>query len=432
MLTSEEQRENGNMVTEEKKEEKKNIITAELSHNPYLLTTAVKFNGQDPKINSRIEKYEKLPLKDWVHLVPEIFYNEMNGYDFNLYFTGTSADYEEVKKAFHDKGVKEKDVCIIFKNEVEDAYTKGSEIADLVMWLRINRNHRFDFDKFWKKQSSLFERSCPFYIIRGALPSNPDAWIAFESVESAEKLKGTTLSNAPIVFCIDERTAPAFRSDLDTIREREDTRDEQLFFMISQELNRNQVTRVIHDLGVKKPQVIEKYDDEIVTAYIRNYPVSEFIRTAIQVFKNEVEEISAVLEGENKEFVFTNAEIYSEIDGLESVLKTLKEADDFFVQRDNYETPFAFNDCRKSLLEQISNWKSRKAKITGENEIGTNASEYVTLIQSELNKFQVSMSNAYVDAGNSIRKIFKAVYEKVGICNIIPYFLYNIVRYLFA
>ena len=39
------------------------MISAELNHNPYLLSTAVKFNGQDPKINSQIEKYEKIELK---------------------------------------------------------------------------------------------------------------------------------------------------------------------------------------------------------------------------------------------------------------------------------------------------------------------------------------------------------------------------------
>lgn len=35
------------------------MANAELQHNPYLLETEVKFNGQDPKINSQIEKYEK-------------------------------------------------------------------------------------------------------------------------------------------------------------------------------------------------------------------------------------------------------------------------------------------------------------------------------------------------------------------------------------
>ena len=62
------------------------MITAELNHNPYLLQTAVRFNGQPPRINSQVEKYESVMLKDWISKVPGIYHDEMNGYDFDLYF----------------------------------------------------------------------------------------------------------------------------------------------------------------------------------------------------------------------------------------------------------------------------------------------------------------------------------------------------------
>ena len=62
------------------------MITAELNHNPYLLLTTVRFNGQPPRINSQVEKYESVMLKDWIHKVPGIYHDEMNGYDFDLYF----------------------------------------------------------------------------------------------------------------------------------------------------------------------------------------------------------------------------------------------------------------------------------------------------------------------------------------------------------
>ena len=42
------------------------MITAELNHNPYLLLTTVRFNGQPPRINSQVEKYESVMLKEWV------------------------------------------------------------------------------------------------------------------------------------------------------------------------------------------------------------------------------------------------------------------------------------------------------------------------------------------------------------------------------
>ena len=40
------------------------MVNAELQHNPYLLETEVKFNGQEPKINSQIEKFCKCQHKN--------------------------------------------------------------------------------------------------------------------------------------------------------------------------------------------------------------------------------------------------------------------------------------------------------------------------------------------------------------------------------
>ena len=63
----------------------------------------------------------------------------------------------------------------------------------------------------------------------------------------------------------------------------------------------------------------------------------------------------------------TNAEIHKEIDVLDVDLMSLKDSDEFFVQRDNYEAPYVFKEIQNSLIEQISKWKNRKTKISGEN-----------------------------------------------------------------
>lgn len=76
------------------------MVNAELQHNPYLLETEVKFNGQNPKINSQIEKYENKLLADWVKDVPRMFYDEMNGYDFDLFFSGTEYDFQKLQQTF--------------------------------------------------------------------------------------------------------------------------------------------------------------------------------------------------------------------------------------------------------------------------------------------------------------------------------------------
>lgn len=81
------------------------MVNAELQHNPYLLETEVKFNGQEPKINSQIEKFENKLLADWVRDVPRMFYDEMNGYDFDLFFSGTEYDFQKLQQTFISLGV---------------------------------------------------------------------------------------------------------------------------------------------------------------------------------------------------------------------------------------------------------------------------------------------------------------------------------------
>ena len=111
-------------------------VCAELTYNPYLLHTSVKFNGQTPRVNSLIEKYQNLPLRDWVEQIPKIFYDEMNGYGFDLYFSGTKSDFLMVQQAFLKAGISSGEVCVLFRNMLEDVDIKYQEVGALLQWLK--------------------------------------------------------------------------------------------------------------------------------------------------------------------------------------------------------------------------------------------------------------------------------------------------------
>ena len=96
------------------------MINAELSYNPYLMETKIKFNGQPPRINSLVEKYQEMNLQSWINKIPRIFYDEMNGYYFELDFTGTQLDYEMPCKTFRKAGISDKVVPIVHKGCLED------------------------------------------------------------------------------------------------------------------------------------------------------------------------------------------------------------------------------------------------------------------------------------------------------------------------
>lgn len=143
------------------------MINAELNHNPYLLQTSVMFNGHPPRINSQVEKYDAITLKDWIEKVPQIFHDEMNGYDFDLNFTGTKSDFETLCDTFTRAGITNDMVRLFHKNELEDAETKSAAIDSLIQWLRDNPNRKFDFDAFYAANEELFEGSYPYIVING-------------------------------------------------------------------------------------------------------------------------------------------------------------------------------------------------------------------------------------------------------------------------
>ena len=170
------------------------MIIAELEHNPYTRQTSVRFNGKAPRINSQIEKYDGKPLKDWVDRIPEIFYNEMNGYDFELRFSGRESDYEEICHAFQNK-----DVRVVHMRALEDAENKSLKIDALLTWLRNHPNRRFDYDAFWKLHRDFFASAYPYIIIGGVAPGCLNKDVEVELVESMDELDSIVLTSTPLL-----------------------------------------------------------------------------------------------------------------------------------------------------------------------------------------------------------------------------------------
>ena len=124
------------------------MVKAELSYNPYLLETEVAFNGNPPRINSLVEKYRNSKLQEWMNEVPAYFRDEMNGYDFELVFSGTELDFEEVKQSFLRAGVGKNRVKITQGKPLVSRRDKAVEIDGLLEWLDANPSRKFDWATF--------------------------------------------------------------------------------------------------------------------------------------------------------------------------------------------------------------------------------------------------------------------------------------------
>lgn len=388
------------------------MVNAELQHNPYLLETEVKFNGQNPKINSQIEKYENKLLADWVKDVPKIFYDEMNGYDFDLFFSGTGYDLKKLQQTFISMGVTPDQVRIIMRNELEDAEKKRSEIRNLIEWLKENRNRQFDFDDFYDANRRLFEETFSCIVIRGKDETPENLPFTLENVKSTNEIAGTNLTYIPVVFVIETETIQLFRNDLLALLEREDVEQKQLFFCISPAMDKEYVVRFIRDLGIEEPQMISHIDDENVAAYIKNYPMVAYVGEVINVFENEVNALDDHLKAKNEQSAIKNAEIYEQISALEDVIEKIKASDLRFVDLDNYSGGNHFNDLKVELENLIRKWKSRKTKFIGDVEIDRNSTEYEQELAGYLNEFYRKAIEHFEFEKGRIEREFNDIYIK--------------------
>lgn len=386
------------------------MISAELQHNPYLLETDVKFNGQRPKINSQIEKYENQLLSDWVKNVPSIFYDEMNGYDFDLFFSGTEYDFQKLNQAFAQLGVTQEQVRLIMRNELEDAEVKSNEINEMIAWLKEERNRQFDFDIFYDANKGLFEETFSCILVRGMDEVAKDLPFALENVNGVEEIAGTNPTYVPIIFVVEESTIKRFRSELVELLARKDIEQNQLFFYISPVLDKDYAIRFIRDLGIDEPQLISSIDDGNVAMYIKNYPMVAYVREVIRVVKYEVNTMEVRLKEKNKQSAIENAEVYYQISKLEGIIEEIKESDGRFVDLDNYIGATQFNDLKAEIEDRLKNWKSRKTKVVGEAEIDKDAAEYEQELTRCTGEFFEKAITYYQYEKSRIEKEFNEIY----------------------
>ena len=388
------------------------MISVELQNNPYLLETHVRFHGQRPKINCQIEKYENQLLSDWVSNVPQIFYDEMNGYDFDLIFSGTEYDFQKLNQAFAANDVTPEQVRLIMRNELEDAEVKSDEINKMLEWLRSERNRQFDFEVFYNANKELFEETFSCVLIRGIDELTEGLTFTLENVNSIEEIAGTNLTYIPVVFVVENNILRKFRRELTELLVRKDVEQKQLFFYISPSMDQEYVIRFIQDLGVKNPHVISRLDDGNIATYIKNYPMIVYVREVIQTIEKEIKIMDAQLKEKNEQSAIENAEVHYQISALEEIVDKIKEVDRNFVDLDNYSGGTKFSNLKDELEDLIKKWKIRKTKVVGESDIDKNAAEYEQYLIKYMSEFYKNATAYYQYERGRIEKEFKDIYLK--------------------
>ena len=387
------------------------MVKSELIYNPYLMEISVKFNGQSPHINSLIEKYQGQTLEDWISVIPQIFYDEMNGYFFELDFSGTELDCEEIKSAFRKAKVSEDEVTIFLKNELEPREIKADNINSLLLWLDSNPNRKFDYTAFRQKYHELFDENYTYITIHNSSEYTEIDGISIENVDSVNELECTDLTHTPIMFYISKDTLPLLASDVKYIVARNDVIQKQIFFLIANDLKRGKVRRTIVDLGIREPNIVTDMFDEPVKKYLMVYPISDYIYDAIKAFRAETEQLSEILAKEIAQSELDGKEIHLQLDTIEDSLIKLKNAAETISQHDNLAFPSEFANIKNIFIKAILEWRNKKTKMTKAEEAFSVAVDFNADIHRFYGEFCSRIDAAAIECANKIRNTYLECYE---------------------
>ena len=361
------------------------MVKVELSYNPYLLETEIKFNGSPPMINSEVEKYKDKMLQNWMQKLPRIFYDEMNGYDFDLEFSGPLLEFEQLEGTFLENGITKDKVRLILKNELESVLKKNLRLTDLLDWIRINRNRKFNYRSFEENNIDLIENSYLLFIV-----NNTESYskvmeqykVNVELINSIEELPNE-FYNFPVLFDLNEENYKESFYILRMLLNQNDVSDEQLFFYIHGQVDKQIFIRTIKDLGVSRPKVVDDISDVKILHYLEVYPITTHIQNSILILRDELNILKEGLFSEIEKSRKDNELVYKEIEKLENLLIRLNTAfgkvidlKDLVIDSNNYSPAEKF-------ISKLENWRKRKFKMNSDNE----AVEVINSLNEEIAKF---------------------------------------------
>ena len=69
---------------------------------------------------------------------------------------------------------------------------------------------------------------------------------------------------------------------------------EQVFFFIHPSVNKDNAIRIIRDLGVQNPNIVEDAQDQQIIRYIELYPVTDHIAGAVKLLRQQIDKMQGV------------------------------------------------------------------------------------------------------------------------------------------
>lgn len=382
------------------------MVKGELIVNPCLKKTDIRFNGKEPGVNSGAEKFLKGTMQSRLQELPALFYHELNGYDFDLLFSGTMLDYRDLMEAFRSQGISDQQVRIFHQGVMESRQEKSQRIEALLQWFFKNPCPLFDPAAFVEKNRDVFDAEITCYLIGSDWKEDLTASfmgkrISFECIPDFENLRNVNLHHIPLILSASVSGRDQVYLWIQALLQRPDVSQNQLFFVFEPENRRNHsllkgMKRGIEDLGIEKLQTMESLDNPMLEHYLEVYPITDQLNESIRILDASYEEIREILEERNRIAAEKNREAY---DRLEAVEKKISKEKELLYWLESLETirlanSTAITQCGDEFCSKVTEWQKRKNKVTGEKNGEDSAEDLQRTLRYAYRQYQEEFSAA--------------------------------------
>ena len=397
------------------------MIKATLKYNPYILETSASFNEKEPRINSEIEKYKNSRLQDWVKDIPRVFYEELNGFDFELDFVGPELEFEELVNVFEEclSNLDNERLTISHIKGIKNRETKRKQIDDTFLWLRDSVCDYFNFDEFCTEINDLINVHYPIFVLNGNVEDSNkqiENCLSIEYIENIEMLEETNLINVPFVIYIEDNFI-VFQKQLLFIKSLKNVKDNQLFFIPCNTNKKKNYERFLQDLGIEQPLFVEKIEDKQIMDYIDAYPITQNIYELIHVFDKKINSIQTLIEEEGRDVESVNTDRLEYIEELTGKIERINHALKTFSMIPNFTVPNEWVQLKESTLFKLSKFKENHVTYYGQEMGEKEAKNYQMLIKNQMTLFVDAIGSDSSELKQLYEDKFYSIYISSGICD---------------
>ena len=389
------------------------MVKAELYYNPYKIETKVKFNGNEPRINSLIEQYENKRLQEWLEEVPLLFKEELNGYDFDLNFIGTDLEYDAVKKVFEQAVGDDEFVNLIHSETLMDRNSKLKQVKEFLEWLSGEQSEYFDYNEFYSSNEDFLNSVFPFMVLNGTEEDIKDINtenLSVEFIEDFDMLLTANLKYNPILICVDEDYADILHKAVEVIQKNNSVYDKQVFFLARDKTIADKIKRFIEDLGVANPNIVVSSGDNTIGNYMDAYPLCQYIHDVLSLIRETSDAISHAIKIERDKIEEAHREEYDKLETLEAAIERVDIALSYFQEYTFELSKMELGYHKAYVLDKIAKWKEKSVVVTGDDAATKEVNHLIDNLFKWHEKFfrdvQNEAASFAIGASNDFQKVF--------------------------